>query len=90
MENEKLLDSERKLAAFEQKLTRFKEQTLNASQKSVLVHADEIRTQLQINAGLERELQLKALRQRFLLTRILKLQNVPHSCSRKPKIKFCK
>ncbi|WGM00020.1 phage tail tape measure C-terminal domain-containing protein [Arsenophonus nasoniae] len=65
MENEKLLDSERKLAVFEQELTRLKGQTLNASQKSVLVHADEIRTQLQINAGLERELQLKALRQRF-------------------------
>lgn len=65
MENEKLLDSERKLAAFEQELTRLKGQTLNASQKSVLVHADEIRTQLQINAGLERELQLKALKQRL-------------------------
>ncbi|WGM02449.1 phage tail tape measure protein [Arsenophonus nasoniae] len=65
MENEKLLDSERKLAAFEQEITRLKGQTLNASQKSVLVHTDEIRTQLQINAGLERELQLKALRQRF-------------------------
>ncbi|HGJ5856685.1 phage tail length tape measure family protein, partial [Arsenophonus nasoniae] len=65
MENEKLLDSERKLAVFEQELTRLKGQTLNASQKSVLVHADEIRTQLQINAGLERELKLKELRKQF-------------------------
>ncbi|UBX28468.1 phage tail tape measure protein [Arsenophonus apicola] len=65
MENEKLLDSERKLAVFEQEINRLKGQTLNASQKSVLVHADEIRTQLQINTGLERELQLKALKQRF-------------------------
>ncbi|SPP31503.1 hypothetical protein ARAF_0632 [Arsenophonus endosymbiont of Aleurodicus floccissimus] len=65
MENEKPLDSERKLVAFEQERTRLKGQTLNASQKSVLIHADEIRAQLQINAGLERELQLKALKQRF-------------------------
>nr|CBA73723.1 hypothetical protein ARN_19280 [Arsenophonus nasoniae] len=57
----------------------------------MLAHADEIRTQLQINAGLERELQLKALRQRFADQDFEITKRTTQMTARNaPKIRFCK
>lgn len=64
-ENEKLTASESKLIAFEQELVGLAGKKLNAAQKSVVEKAGSIRTQLQLNAGLEREIALKGLRKKF-------------------------
>lgn len=64
-ENEKLTASESKLIAFEQELVGLAGKKLNAAQKSVMENAGSIRTQLQLNAGLEREIALKGLRKKF-------------------------
>ncbi|WGL97234.1 phage tail tape measure protein [Arsenophonus sp. aPb] len=64
-ERDKIVSSSRALAAFEQELMGLKGKNLTADQKSVVAHADKIRTQLQINAGLEQELKLKELRKQF-------------------------
>ncbi|MCU6237536.1 phage tail tape measure protein [Morganella morganii] len=64
-ENEKLTASESKLIAFEQELVSLAGKKLNAAQKSVMENAGSIRTQLQLNAGLEREIALKGLRKKF-------------------------
>ncbi|HDS7240973.1 TPA: phage tail tape measure protein [Morganella morganii subsp. morganii] len=64
-ENEKLTASESKLIAFEQELVGLAGKKLNAAQKSVVENAGSIRTQLQLNAGLEREIALKGLRKKF-------------------------
>ncbi|SQL23938.1 Phage-related minor tail protein [Morganella morganii] len=64
-ENEKLTASESKLIAFEQELIGLAGKKLNAAQKSVMENAGSIRTQLQLNAGLEREIALKGLRKKF-------------------------
>ncbi|EMI7476548.1 phage tail tape measure protein [Morganella morganii] len=64
-ENEKLSASESKLIAFEQELVGLAGKKLNAAQKSVVENAGSIRTQLQLNAGLEREIALKGLRKKF-------------------------
>lgn len=64
-ENEKLTASESKLIAFEQELVGLAGKKLNAAQKSVMENAGSIRTQLKLNAGLEREIALKGLRKKF-------------------------
>ncbi len=64
-ENEKLTASESKLIAFEQELVSLAGKKLNAAQKSVMENSGSIRTQLQLNAGLEREIALKGLRKKF-------------------------
>ncbi|MEQ5117301.1 phage tail tape measure protein [Morganella morganii] len=64
-ENEKLTASESKLIAFEQELIGLAGKKLNAAQKSVMENAGAIRAQLQLNAGLEREIALKGLRKKF-------------------------
>lgn len=64
-ENEKLTASESKLIAFEQELIGLAGKKLNAAQKSVMENAGSIRAQLQLNAGLEREIVLKGLRKKF-------------------------
>ncbi|HAT1512794.1 TPA: phage tail tape measure protein [Morganella morganii] len=64
-ENEKLTASEGKLIAFEQELVGLAGKKLNAAQKSVMENAGSIRAQLQLNAGLEREIALKGLRKKF-------------------------
>ncbi|MEM8028230.1 phage tail tape measure protein [Morganella morganii] len=64
-ENEKLTASESKLIAFEQELVGLAGKKLNAAQKSVMENAGSIRAQLQLNAGLEREIALKGLRKKF-------------------------
>ncbi|EMM6943265.1 phage tail tape measure protein [Morganella morganii] len=64
-ENEKLTASESKLIAFEQELVGLAGKKLNAAQKSVMENAGSIRTQLQLNAGLEREIALKGLCKKF-------------------------
>lgn len=64
-ETEGLTASERKLASFEQELIGLQGQHLNARQKSIQSHSDEIRTQLVKNASLEKELKYKELRNKF-------------------------
>lgn len=64
-ETEGLTASERKLVSFEQELIGLQGQHLNARQKSIQAHSDEIRVQLVKNLSLEKELKYKELRKKF-------------------------
>ena len=61
----KLTSSESQLAAFNEKIANLKGQHLTADQKSLVNMQDQIRSQLQINAGLEKEANLRKLSEKY-------------------------
>lgn len=60
-----LTDSERQLAAFDQKIAGLKGQTLNASQQSLVNMQGQIRAQMQSNVQLEKEAALRKVSQKY-------------------------
>ncbi|WP_208952621.1 phage tail tape measure protein, partial [Rahnella sp. ChDrAdgB13] len=60
-----LTESERQLAAFDQKIAGLKGQTLNASQQSLVNMQGQIRAQMQSNVQLEKEAALRKVSQKY-------------------------
>lgn len=60
-----LTESEKQLAAFDERISNLKGQHLSKSQQSVISMQDEIRAQLQVNAQLEREAQQRKLSAKY-------------------------